>query len=365
MKKALLLSFAFLSLAACSDDDNNTQVTTPISDGAILSPAIGGPTQPNQVYVDLSGENSVAVNRTAWELAFYSGSEYRVAINGSIKMAAKQTTSNDITQPVEIDNTVAVGVPNQGTGEIDGGNISYIDHPAGAITGTAIAEVSANDADNKVYLVNLGNAIPTAIPQIGSVNLYGEARGWKKIRVLRNGNGYTLQYADPAATTFQEITIAKDAAYNFKFFSLTTNSEVVVEPQKDQWDLNLTTFTNILSMGPQGSISYFYSDFVVSNNKGGVRVYEVLNSAGVTYDAFTVANVDNAKLTAEAAADQRVIGANWRNAGGQGGAIPSVKDDRFYVVKDTDGNIYKLKFIAMYNMAGERGYPTFQYELLQ
>lgn len=364
MKKTLILASALLTLASCSDDDNKIPAPEAISEGAILSPAIGGPTQPNQVYLDLSSESSTSVNRTTWDLGFYSGSEFRVVLNSSVKMAAKQTESTDITQPVAIDNAVSVGSPGGPTG-IENGNVAYVDAPAGNLSGTAIAEVSATDANNKVYLVNLGNAIPTTAPAIGSVNTYGEARGWKKIRVLRSGNGYKLQYANPEATTFQEVTINKDAAYNFKFFSLVNNAEVVAEPQKDKWDLKFTTFTSTLNGGPQlGTVSYFYSDFVITNVKGGTRAYEVLNSAGVTYDAFTTANVDQSKFSAEAATDQRAIGANWRNSGGPS-SLPSVKDDRFYVVKDVAGNVYKVKFIALYNAAGERGYPTLQYTLLQ
>lgn len=364
MKKSFLLSFAVLALVACNNDDNSGPAVEVPSEGAVLTPAVGGATQPNQVFVDLSGEGTSSVSRTSWDLGFYSGSEFRVALNGSVKMAAKQTASNDITQPVEIDNTVAVGAPNEGSGQIENGNTAYIDLPTGNIAGTAFAEVSANDADNKVYLVNLGNKIPTVQPAVGTVNTYGEARGWKKVRVLRSGNGYKLQYADPAATTFQEVTIAKKPEFNFTFFSLTTNNEVSVEPKKDNWDLNFTTFTNILAMGPQ-SVSYFYSDYIVSNTKGGTRVYEVVNTDALSYDTFTIANIDNTKFSAEAAADQRAIGANWRISGGPGGVVPSVKDDRFYIVKDASNNMYKVKFITMYNTAGERGYPTFQYALLQ
>lgn len=363
MKKSLIFAFSLLTLAACSEDDNTAPAVTGPSTGAILTPAVGGATQPNQVYVDLSGESSTPVTRTGWELGFYSGSEYRVVINGAIRMAVKQTASADITQPVAIDNTVAVGAPSQSSGNIENGNTAYVDAPSGAITGTAIAEVSANDADNKVYLVNLGNAIPAEQPAVGTINTYGAQRGWRKIRVLRSGNGYKLQYASPEATTFQEVTIAKNNAFNFTFFSLTGNTLVNVEPQKENWDLNFTTFTNTLSMGPGGTVSYFYSDFVLTNAKGGTRAYEVLNSAGVAYDAFTAANVDASKFTADAAADQRVIGANWRNGGGPT-SLPSVRDDRFYVVKDAAGNIYKVQFITMVNQAGERGNPVFRYELL-
>ncbi|MNY82828.1 hypothetical protein D3C86_2251700 [compost metagenome] len=42
-----------------------------------------------------------------------------------------------------------------------------------------------------------------------------------------------------------------------------------------------------------------------------------------------------------------------------------LRTDRFYVVKDPAGNIYKLKFTGGLSAAGERGYPTFQYAILK
>ncbi|MGK4567199.1 HmuY family protein [Flavobacterium sp. 3HN19-14] len=60
------------------------------------------------------------------------------------------------------------------------------------------------------------------------------------------------------------------------------------------------------------------------------------------------------------AKDQRVIGSNWR------ATVPlALKTDRFYVIKDVAGNVYKLKFTAMQNAEGERGHVSFEYKLLQ
>jgi hypothetical protein len=88
-----------------------------------------------------------------------------------------------------------------------------------------------------------------------------------------------------------------------------------------------------------------------------------LNSAGVAYADFSLTNVVTANFDLETSVDQRVIGSNWRNGGGPT-SLPSVRDDRFYVVKDVAGNIYKVRFVAMSNAAGERGNPTFEYQKL-
>ena len=321
--------------------------------GGPASPGVGGSNQPNQVYFDLSTGKYVSATRTAWDLGFYSGADFRVAINGSVAMAVKQLNTTNIDTPQTSDATVAIGT-------FDPANLAYVDNPNGFITNTAIAEVSANEADNKVYIVNMGYSVPTIPAAAGSVNVAGTQRGWKKIRILRNGDGYTLQYADIAATTHNTVTITKDAAYNFTFFSLINGATVQAEPVKAAWDLNFTTFTNEVFTTPGVSAgSYFYSDFVLTNAKGGARSYQVLTSE-VSYDNFKLANVNLNNLKTDVPQDHRAIGANWRNV-----TPLELYSDRFYIIQDPAGNVYKLRFTAMLSQAGDRGNPAFQYALLQ
>lgn len=358
MKKTILfLSFALLTLGACSSDDD-TAVEIP-SVGATIPASVGGGNQPNQLYLDLSTGESKSVNRASWDFGFSGGADFRVVINGSLKMAVKKLATSDITLVQESDANVTVGA---GTTAASNG---FVDNPTGVLAGaglgigTAIAEISATDADNKVYLVNLGSAVSTSKPTVGSVIVDGEARGWKKVRILRSGNGYKIQYADLASTTFTEKTVSKDADFNFTFFSLTTGNTVSVEPQKAKWDLNFTTFTNYLNAGTE--VTYGYSDFIVTNMKGGTQAYQVLTTEK-TYEAFTKADVAVANFTASAT-DQRIIGANWRNGGGPT-TLPSIRTDRFYIIKDAAGNYYKVKFLTMVNAAGERGNVTLEYAIL-
>ncbi|MBV6646029.1 MAG: HmuY family protein, partial [Cyclobacteriaceae bacterium] len=37
---------------------------------------------------------------------------------------------------------------------------------------------------------------------------------------------------------------------------------------------------------------------------------------------------------------------------------------RFYLIKDSQENIYKLRFNRLTSVTGKRGYPEFTYELL-
>lgn len=321
--------------------------------GASLAPEVGGPTQPNQVFVDLSSGAMIAVPRISWDFGF-SGAESRVVINSSVKMSVKQLPTTNINEIQVPDETMIIS---QGQG-----NVNQIDHPSGLLSGTAIAAISDNDADNKVYLVNMGSNPATVSPAVGSEgSASGSSRGWKKIRILKNAGNYILQYADIDATTHQEVTISNNEAYNFTFFSITTNAVVPVEPPKNLWDLNFTTFTNLV--GP--TTPYYYPDFVLTNLKGGAKAYMVTITATETYDSFSLASVVDASFTN----DQRNIGSNWRSTSvtGPGGVPVSqfvLNTQRFFIIKDPAGNIYKLRFTGGANPAGERGFPSFQYAKL-
>jgi hypothetical protein len=326
--------------------------------GGALAPEVGGSLQPNQVYVDLSSGTMTKAVRTSWDLGFYGGSEFRVVLNSSVKMAAKQLATINIDEVQVADDAMIISQQS--------GSASQIDDVTGDILKTVIAAVSATDADNKVYLINLGSNPAAVAPAVGSDGSgTGTSRGWKKIRILRSGNDYKIQYADIDATTHSEVIISKNAAFNFTFFSLLDKKTVSVEPQKLQWDINFTTFTNT-TQGPAGLAPYHYADYIVSNLKGGAKTYQVL-TADFTYDSFTLANVTDAKFTS----DQRNIGSNWRSTtnGTDANGLPkagfSLKTDRFFVVKDPAGNVYKLKFTGGASETGERGFPKFQYAILK
>ena len=181
----------------------------------------GGANYPNKVFIDLSANKQAAVLRTNWDLGFYTHADsFRVILNSSSAMMAKQIDKNDLNAVTAAD-TVGFStevVFNQ-TAPVTTA-LAYIDYPNGDLSKTAIASIAATAADNKVYIINRGTGVGNPAP----------ARGWKKIRVLRNANGgYTVQHADIGATSFQEITIAKDDAYFFKYISF-ENGAIEVEP---------------------------------------------------------------------------------------------------------------------------------------
>lgn len=319
--------------------------------GGTISPEVGGPNQPNQVYIDLSTSTQTKVRRDSWDLGFYNGSYSRVVINGSIYMATKALTETDITKVTRA--SVNSILPTVAVGTFVDTNREFVDNPDGDILKTAIAEIKENDSENPVYLLNLGYEPGTTTPSAGSVAIAGTARGYKKVRFLKRGEDYLVQYANLDDTTFQEKTIKKNTTHNFTFVNLLTNNEVSVEPEKLKWDLNFTVFTNLID----GAGSYGYSDFVVNNTKAGVKAYRVDVTDAITYDNFNESMIDETKFSN----DQRSIGDSWRQV-----TSPQVTyTNRFYVLKDAENNYYKIKMTAFVSASGVRGNPSFEYKLIK
>ena len=57
------------------------------------------------------------------------------------------------------------------------------------------------------------------------------------------------------------------------------------------------------------------------------------------------------------------IGYNWKSFDLDNTKY-EVLPNRNYIIKDVEGNFYKLRFIDFFNEQGERGYPKFEYQLL-
>lgn len=306
----------------------------------------GGTLYPNKVFVDLSANRQTVVNRNAWDLGFYTAAgEYRVILNSSAAMMAKQISKNDLNTVTAADTVgFSTDVAFNQFAPITG-SLPYIDYPSGDLNRTAIAAVSAIAEDNKVYIVNRGLApgSPAA------------SRGWKKIRILRNASGgYTLQQADISASSFTTIDIAKDDQFFFRYLSFESGI-VNVEPTKKKWDLAWTYFSNVTNFG-SGEVPYLFQDILLINRN--VQIARVMNTAKSFAD-FTEADIASQTFLST----QNAFAADWRSGGGPT-TSPAVRSDRYYIIKDGDNNYYKLRFTAL-TQNGERGYPAFESVLVK
>lgn len=356
---AAIACFLILVLQSCIRDNEDPVAVAPYEGIVMELDSVGGASEPNQVWIRLENSEYTHNRRTDWDLGFYSGTEFKVILNNSTYMAAAKIENVADINSVNSTNTAELKEKVQ-VANFDPENASYVDDVKGNFPTayTAIAGINATDSENAVYLVNMGKEIYTDPIPNGSVITGGASRGWKKLQITRSGNSYKIKYADLDATTYTEKIIEKNPAYNFTYFSMVKNNTVTVQPEKKKWDLCFTVFTNLIP----GAGSYVYSDFVTTNIMGGAAAYQVTAPAGASaaelYNSFTAAQIDQSKFVTN---DQRTIGGSWRLVGPNGSTLYG---DRFYIVKDTEGHYYKLRFNKLSSIHGERGRPQFEYKPL-
>jgi len=346
----IAIAFIALTFTACKKDKEEPVIVVPPSDGSTLTlngliAAETGSAAGNSVYVDFSKDAQKAVERDSWDLGFYAGSDFKVILNstnGASAIAVNKTDINAVTAADFDPNTLKVG---QGAG-----NFTIIDdgREASILSKTAIATVSATDAENKVYIVNRKGGSNTVL---ANEELY-------KIRILRKGTGYTLQYAKVGETVFNSLEVAKNPVANFQYVSLVKKATVVVEPEKTDWDL-VWGYSMYWTASGTTQLPYGFSDLVFINNLAGVSAAPVTVTATKTYASFAEADLSSVTF----ATNRDVIGSTWRNTTG---AAIGVRTDIFYVVKDGAGNVYKLKFNSFIsNDGGTRGKPVLEYKLIK
>lgn len=345
--------YRFLSLTAllagvtmfssCSDDDPTPDPPTPPSSGGIIEVDGGGAAYPNTAFIDLSSNSQTAVARESWDLAFASGSEFKVLINGTTGAMASATGETDINAVSAADMSAADSAALVlSFTNLEG--ILHVDDPSNPLSSPAISAISSTEGNNEVYFLSRGASAVDAKP-------------FRKIRIIRNGEGYTLQHAEADATDFSSVDIAKDSDLNFVYFSF-EDGIVDIEPGKGSWDIawNAGTSTAAFPQATNGILAYFYQDLVYHNMYGGAGAAEVLEE-DIAYESFTE---QDAEALIFNTTDRLTIGSNWRVTQPSPGEI---KQDRYYIVKDAEENIYKVRFLSL-TKDGERGRPSLEFELV-
>ncbi|MGJ1204507.1 HmuY family protein [Sphingobacterium lactis] len=340
-----------LALSSCETRGDDPIPVVPPSEGSklTLQGGAGESDAANAVYVDFSADKQTSVDRKSWSLGFYNQDAYRVILNNQAAYAAKATDKTDIlaVNSTNTDiNVLAYGFGPEKLANYDGTD--------GDMSKTVIAEISAAGPSNLVYIVNTVHG-----GKIDKENVY-------KVRINRgNSNDYILEYAKIDEKHIQKATIKKDAKTTFTFFSF-TGGTVQVEPAKDSWDIVWTK-----SMFHTGALAYAFSDLVFINHLNGVSAAEVIfqdksgkSTGQPSYEEFDASKLSNIELLK----GRNTIGSSWRRTTAmKDDPRVGVMPDRYYVIRDQVGNIYKLRFLAMgvNNDGGKRGYPEIEYKLVK
>ena len=355
MRKHITLFLYLLStlLFFGCDNDDDVEPTDEIETGATLTAAMGSDLV-DQVYIDLSEGvmTSVAVN--TWELAFENNGS-AIKTNSAKKVAIAIPATTDFDEVTSDDDLV----------------YSY-DSSDGDLSATALDGWETNQP----YVIDLG------------VDENGNALGIKKfIITATTSTTVSIQYAELDGSDAQSVDVELDGG-DFTFYSLINSQTVEVEPAN--WDLVLTavsvrTGAPCAAMGSSAVPGvncdiYRLSASAITNTYQGVQVgvdnpFSELEEdddpeAEINQQSIDSSNFDELGIsdynTIGASSSADAIGRTWLQIlEPHSSGVYKVYDFITYIVKDVDGNYYKLRFLAYKGGDNaENGYPTFEYELL-
>jgi hypothetical protein len=150
----------------------------------------------------------------------------------------------------------------------------------------------------------------------------------------------------------------KDSSYNRIFFSFAKNDTVLIEPQKIDWDLLFTQYTTTLFTDKGIAIPYYVRGVLINSHNVMVKVDSVNSYTTISMGNL---NLDNFK------SDWDIIGYNWKSVDINQQANSAdyfIRSKYTYLIKDTEGEYYKLKFISFYDSLQTPGYPGFIFNKL-
>jgi hypothetical protein len=360
---ALILFYIMFAWAGCKKDTVRFFPLKPSGGDTVVLSGIYSTERTDSawksVFLDFSKDIQTGVLRSSWDLGFYCGTDdYRVIINHALGATAFQLTKTNLNDVVPSD-TAALVANHKLVLNADTGDITTVDKVEGDkaayLAGTVIKAISASSSQNNVYIIKRG------------MNTNLRYYKWIKVKIDRTNNGYIVTYGNMIDNNnlYTSFTVIKDASYNFRYASFSSRT-ANYEPAKALWDIcwGYNTYVAINPDGtkitnPDGTFrAQPQPDFIQLNFMGGVTAAEVIFGADTTKNYRNFREADTAGVTFSGNRD--VIGANWRKLSESNLGALSVRTDRFYLVKDSKRNIYKVSFAA----GGSRGNPIVSYTIL-
>lgn len=224
---------------------------------------------------------------------------------------------------------------------------------------------------NWIYDASSGNPDSTAIGNwkevMGEghqVYLLGSYDGvrykpFKKLKFLEvTDTSYSFSYSNLDNSDSATVTIKKMNEYNYTYYSLHTKDTVIVEPQKENWDILFTQYTTTLYTNEGVPTPYIVRGIYLNP----FNVAAALDTT-TGYPNITTANVSSFQLSVV----QDVIGYDWKSVEinqSANTARYTVRQNHSYIIRDTEGSLYKLHFLSYVNDSLLVGYPLFEKERL-
>jgi hypothetical protein len=284
-----------------------------------------------QLYYDLGTSRVVKSNDiSAWDIGFRSDTGgHQIVLNGATTMAAADLGT--------VDFGVAVAV----------GALSFrYDNPSGRWDSTAIgiwwSEGGLAEATSRshLYIIDRG------------YDAVGRALGYVRLRMIGvSDSTYEFRYGELSDTIGRRAIVRRDTTRTIAAFSFDSGEGYEAEPPKGEWDLLFTRYTHLFY---EPTFTPYSVTGVLLNRHNTVAAADTTRS----FEEVTSASIESLPYTARADA----IGYDWKVYDFTTSSF--IVDSPVYIVRDSEGFAYKLRFLDFYDDQGEKGNPTFRLQRL-
>jgi len=290
----------------------------------------------NQVYYSLFDSTAVITNhKDSWDLGFESSPKgWRVILNSSCFMKSTFISGQVFGFPV--DTIGATWLYNPSNGSADS---------------VAIGQWFTLSGDD-----TLGNGRLVILDR--GMDVLGNSRGFNQLVIdsLINGT-YYFRLADYNGSNIESFAVDKQGGVNHVLFSIFNPIAKIQEPANTSWDLQFTQYTTLLYTDVGDPYPYLVTGVVLNPLIVEVAVDSITLFADVDFEKAVA-------MTFTKQADR--IGYDWKIYDFDAGTY-TVDSDKIYIIRDTKGFLYKLRFIGFYKFNTnrlEKGYPSFEYQKL-
>ena len=329
MKRYLALSLSCLLLMGIlltGCEKKEQAIVLPAPGPATPGSIAMGENYEQQVFYDLEANKVVSTSAIAsWDLAFEAAADGRhVYMNGGSGVFLYNTHQLDFASV----KALPAGVSTD--------NLQF-DDPSGRPDSTAVRDWWDSNGQSKreVFIAKLND---TAY--------------YKFVLLAVTPDKYEFQYGRLADATPIAVSLPKDAAYNFSYFSFKKGA-VTPEPPRASWDIVFTRYR------------YIYRDlnnYPYEVNGVLLNPYKVMAAADSLrgFDVLTFENTQQLLPTT----NRDVIGSDWKIYNFSTGRY-EVNKKKCYIIHTRNEQVYKLHFLDFYSTTGVKGSPSFESQQIQ
>ncbi len=232
-------------------------------------------------------------------------------------------------------------VPFESVTDTNGSANWRYDYPTGEASRTAIGTWFNPDGSskNEVYVINRG------------FDAKGNNIGFAKMQMLAvDENGYSLRigWLDNSLDTV--VTILKDDDKNLVQFWLGSMAVEDIEPNKNDWHFHFSQYSDYDLTTEGDTLAYLVRGVLINPTNTAIARLDGENWDDVNLSLATSLEYNGFR---------NAIGYDWK-AFSLNTGIYEVLPDIIYIIKESSGNYYKLRFVDYYNDAGEKGYAKFE-----